>query len=124
SFEQVRAPLRVWLPSPKTAHDAFSKDIVAGEHFVGTFARENDLDATVAHELRQQKQRRRCGAHDRSFYDGHHVSESPRNVFPTDYQLAMIRPEMLGHLALKRRFVELVVLEAQRERAEAFAFCP
>ncbi len=50
---------------PEAAHLGLAEQVVAGEHLVGALAGQHDLDAGVAHQLRQQEQRRRRGAQDR-----------------------------------------------------------
>ena len=93
-LEQPRPPRRLGLAGPEAADLGLAEQVVAGEHLVGAFAGQHDLDAGVVHQLREQEQRRRRGAQDRPLGVGDDVGEDARDVAARHHHLVVIAAEM------------------------------
>ncbi len=101
-----------------------AEQVVAGEQLVGALSREDDLDARVADQPRQQEQRRRRGAQERSLGVRDDLRERLRDVLAPDHDLLVIALDQRGDGALMTGLVVLGVLEADREGAEPVALHP
>ena len=71
---------RVRSLAPEPPDLGLLENVVPAEHFVGAFAGEHDLVAAVAHELREQEQRRRRRPEDRLLGVPDHIGEDTRDV--------------------------------------------
>ena len=118
ALEQPRAPGRARLARPETPDLAFAEEVVAGERFVGAFARQHDLDALVAHEPREQEERRRRGPQDRTLRVAHDCRECLRDVAARHEDLVMLAFGECGSEALIGRLVVFRIFEAQGKRLQ------
>src|SRR5437762_4840104 len=92
-IEEFRPNLRGRAPGPEAPNPCFPKEVVPGEHFVGTFSGQNDLYPTLADEARQQKQRR-CGRSEkRPLGMCHDLGKTVGDIPTPDEHIAMITSE-------------------------------
>ena len=103
---------------PEAADLRFLEDVVAAEHLVRAFAGEHDLVAVVAHQLREQIQRRRRRAQERRLGVPDDIGNDAGDVVVRAAQLAVLGAERVDDLALVAALVEFGIVERDRERAQ------
>ena len=100
------------------ADDRFLEQVVSEEDLVRPLPRQDDLDAVLAHQTRQQVQGRRRGADEGSFGVSDHVREYACDVAAPDPPHRMLAAHCGRDGLLVHALVEGGVLERHRERPQ------
>lgn len=115
----MRADFRTRQAPAEPADARLLEQIIAGENFVSTFARQHDLQALLANKARKLVERGRRGAQDRPFHVPDHRRKGSCDVLGPAGYCVMLRAQRPHHCLLKIAFVEFGVIESDGEGAQA-----
>src|SRR5262249_24452345 len=113
---------RFRLARAEAAQLCLLEQIVTGEHLVGAFTREHDLEVAAMSEIGQREQRRGGGAQDRLFAVSYCLRGQAGGGGGRAGDALVRGAERADHLLLMLALVELGALEGKREGAQAIRY--